>query len=296
MPQRPAWKQTISIPTININFDTLIVIICMDKASDSTLDSPRSPLRTVELLHELGKSQEPVSLANLADRLKIPKTTLFKLLRSLEWGGYVKSSNGMHQIDERAILLGEALINNRSESVRLAPMLEQLCQLANETVILGVLDDQKLNVIYEQVFAPNNPLRFHVKAGISAPVHGSAIGQTLFAFLPKAESDALISKMKFVKLAANTITDSDTFTSKIARVFRQGFSVSIDGMYDGVYTVAAPIFNQAGQIKAGLALSAPTARGQANEETFIRILLTAGESISKRLGYVGDYPPTHLLS
>ena len=62
-------------------------------------------------------------------------------------------------------------------------------------------------------------------------------------------------------------------------------------MYDGVYSIAAPIFNLAGLIKAGLAISAPTARGQANEAAFIKMVLATSEAISRRLGYNGDYPP-----
>ena len=66
--------------------------------ADERDSGPRSPLRTVQVLQELAVSATGVQLAVLADRLQLPKTSLFRLLRSLESGGYVTSLNGVHQV------------------------------------------------------------------------------------------------------------------------------------------------------------------------------------------------------
>jgi len=49
--------------------------------------NPRSPLRTVQVLHALAVAGDGVRLADLATRLALPKTSLFRLLRALEQGG-----------------------------------------------------------------------------------------------------------------------------------------------------------------------------------------------------------------
>ena len=48
--------------------------------------NPRSPLRTVQVLHELANAAQAVPLGVLAARLELPKTSLFRLLRALEVG------------------------------------------------------------------------------------------------------------------------------------------------------------------------------------------------------------------
>ena len=254
--------------------------------------NPRSPVRTVQVLHELAVSGQGVALAALAARLQLPKTSLFRLLRSLEQGGYVTSSNGMHQVGPQAIKLGVALVQNREFPNCARPAMEWLAAECNETVILGSFDDSGMQIVYTEVIEPSNPLRFSIKSGLTKPLYSSAMGQMLLAYLPAEQKSRYLRDVEFVRLASNTITSIAALKRKIKEIRAAGISVSVDGMFDGVYSIAAPVVNAAGQVFAGLSISAPGTRGPQQERKFAGLLTKAGEEISRVLGYTGAYPPS----
>ena len=253
--------------------------------------NPRSPLRTVHVLHELAVSGTGVALATLAARLQLPKTSLFRLLRSLEQGGYVTSSNGVHQVGPEAIKLGVALVRNREFPNCARPALEWLAAQSNETVILGTFDDSLTQVVYVEVIEPTNPLRFSIKSGLTKPLYSSAMGQTLLAYMPAEPRARYLESVEFVRLASSTISSSTALKRKTREIRASGIAVSVDGMFDGVYSIAAPLVNAAGQVHAGVSISAPSTRGAQQEEKFAGLLKQAGDEISRVLGYAGAYPP-----
>src|SRR3546814_18247464 len=63
-----------------------------------TEETTRSPLRTVQILHELALNPAGASLADLSVRLELPKTSLFRLLKTLEAGGYVAAHNAAYTL------------------------------------------------------------------------------------------------------------------------------------------------------------------------------------------------------
>ena len=263
-----------------------------DESSRQDSDSnPRSPVRTVQVLHELAVSGQGVALAALAARLQLPKTSVFRLLRSLEEGGYVTSSKGVHQLGSEAIKLGVALVQNREFPNCARPAMEWLAAECNETVILGTFDDSEMQIVYIQVIEPSNPLRFSIKSGLTKPLYSSAIGQTLLAYMQPERKSQYLQQVAFVRLAANTIASVAALKRKLKEIRAEGLSVSVDGMFDGVYSIAAPVVNGAGKVFAGLSISAPSTRGPRQQKKFAGLLTQASEEISRVLGYTLAYPP-----
>ncbi|MES2480554.1 MAG: IclR family transcriptional regulator C-terminal domain-containing protein, partial [Pseudomonadota bacterium] len=78
---------------------------------------------------------------------------------------------------------------------------------------------------------------------------------------------------------------------RLKQIRATGVAVSVDGMFDGVYSIAMPVFDAAGQVPAGLSISAPSTRGERHEERFAALLTRAGEDVSRVLGFNGTYPP-----
>ncbi len=253
--------------------------------------NPRSPLRTVQVLHELAVAGQGVPLAVLAVRLALPKTSLFRLLRALEQGGYVTSVNGVHQVGPQAIKLGVALVQNREFPNCARPAMETLAGQCNETVILGTFDDSRTQIVYADVIEPSNPLRFSIKSGLTKPLYSSATGQTLLAWMPPEQRARYLQTVKLQRLACGTVRSVAALKRRLKDVRATGVAVSVDGMFDGVYSIAMPVFDAAGQVPAGLSISAPSTRGEKNEERFAALLKKAGEEVSRVLGFTGTYPP-----
>ena len=267
----------------------------MDTGSEPTGEDrdagPRSPLRTVQVLHELAVSATGVQLAVLAERLGLPKTSLFRLLRSLESGGFVTSVNGVHQVGPQTVKLGMAIMQNREFPKSARAAMEWLSEASGETVILGSIDDTGTQVVYTDVIDATNPLRFIIKMGTVRPLYTSASGLTILAYMKPAKLQAYLAEVEFVRYAPGTISSVAALKRKIKEIRSRGTAVSIDGMFEGVFSIAAPVVNGMGQVRAGLSISAPSTRGIRQEEKFSELLLQAVSEVSRLLGYTGAYPP-----
>jgi DNA-binding IclR family transcriptional regulator len=266
------------------------------ESSKTDLDmdiGPRSPLRTVQVLHELAAAGGAVSLASLSNRLQLPKTSLFRLLRSLEHGGYVVSVNGVHQVGPEALKLGAAIVRNREFPNCARPAMEALSSRTGETIILGTMNANNQDVVYTEVIEASHPLRFSIKVGTASPLYSSASGLTLLAFMRKDALHRYLANIEFVKLAQKTISSQHALLGRLKEIRKAGYTISESGMFDGVFSIAAPVVDGSEQVIAGVSISTPTARGLEQKETFIKLVLQAAEDISRILGYAGTYPPQY---
>lgn len=247
---------------------------------------PRSPLRTVEVLRELARSEEDgIPLGVLAARLQHPKTSLFRLLRSLEAGRYVISVNGVHQLGPAALELGFAIANTREFPRCANTTLQALARECEETVILGMLASNKKEISYATVIDGTHPLRFSATVGSNHPLYSSACGLAVLAHVPRADQDDYIRTVKFKRLATKTIMSATELKRRLEEIRSLGIVISADGMVEGVHSFAAPIREADGTVHAALSISAPSAHAVKNFREFEQLARKAADEISAILGY-----------
>jgi len=203
----------------------------------------------------------------------------------------VISVNGVHEVGPETVKLGSAIMRNRESPNTARPAMERLSQASNETIILGSLDETGTQVVYSDVIDATNPLRFIIKTGTVRPLYTSASGLAILAYMQAAELAAYLEEVKFVRYAPGTISSVTALKRRLKEVRTRGTAVSIDGMFEGVFSIAAPVVNAMGRVRSGLSISAPSTRGIRQQEKFAQILTQAGGEVSRLLGYSGIYPP-----
>lgn len=255
-------------------------------------ETTRSPLRSMQILYELACNRAAVSLADLSVRLSLPKSSLFRLLKTLESGAYVVSVPGGYKIGSAALKLGAAIIRNREFPNCAVPVMQSVSDDCGETIILGTLANNRHEVVYAAVIDATSPLRFISEAGSSNPLYGSASGQVLLAYMPDNELNEYLASVTLVKHAPGTIETVDALRAKLADVRTTGVSASQEGLVEGVFSIAAPVMDAAGKVIAGLSISAPSSRALRQKGKLQRLALRGGEEISRILGYSGPYPLT----
>ncbi|MES3000054.1 MAG: IclR family transcriptional regulator [Pseudomonadota bacterium] len=265
-------------------------------ANDNNIDdtrgsAPRSPVRVMQILHALARHPEGVGLALLSQQLQLPKTTLFNLLRSLESGGYVESRDGKHRVGIEAVKLGALLQLNQNFPENLRPVCMKLGAQSDETVMIGTLTDDAMEVYFLMVLEAQNPLRFNVRAGQRWPLYASALGHALLAFMPPERQKEYMQSVSLQRFTATTLTSRKALSAALQKVRATGVATNTNGMIDGVMGVAAPIFNRDGQVIAAVAVTAPTARMQEKIGALEPVTRQAGLEMSQVLGYAGTYPP-----
>src|SRR3546814_14109144 len=93
--------------------------------------------------------------------------------------------------------------------------------------------------------------------------------------------------VKLVKHAPGTVETVAELKRRLDDVRAAGVSFSLEGLVEGVFSVAAPVMDANGCVAAGLSISAPSSRGLQLKNRLKLLALDGGEEISRLLGYAG---------
>ena len=94
------------------------------------LTGPRSILRVVQVFAKLGANPEGQTLAQLCKNLKLPKTTLFTMLKVLESAHSLTNDGGAYRLGPQAVALGASTAESPARNFPDCAngVLQSLCQ------------------------------------------------------------------------------------------------------------------------------------------------------------------------
>ncbi|HEX7753495.1 MAG TPA: IclR family transcriptional regulator [Novosphingobium sp.] len=260
--------------------------------AERTDAGPRAILRVPDVLMAVAGQPEGVSLATLAQELDLPKTSLHRLLRTLEHGGYLLRREGRYLPGAESFRLASRIAQAapRADFPACArPTIEALARETGETVMLGVLSDQGGEIVYVDVVDSDAPLRFTVRTGNRRPLYSVASGKAVLAFLSPEAQAAYLDQAEFVRFTGDT-TGRDEMPGLLAKARREAMVFDQNGIVDGAAGIAAPAFGRSGEVVCAVSVAGPTDRIRANLADLESRVRAAAEQISRLLGFDGAYP------
>lgn len=231
-----------------------------------------------------GARQESLSFQAVSAALPFAKTTVHRILYSLQKLGYVErdDSKALYRLGPRFFELTEPAVHfRRLQSVAASVMTELLVRFS-ENVNLGVIDNGQ--VAYINVLQSPSALRVAAHPGQRNPVHSTALGKVIAAFLPEEEVAAIIERCPPIKMTPKTITQRAHFLQHLASVRERGVAFDLGENVEGVICIGAPIFDQHGRVVAGISMSGPASRMEAKLPRLQEEAKEAGLKISRMLG------------
>lgn len=262
------------------------------KASEGDA-GPRAILRVPETLMALAAAPDGTSLAELAPRLNVPKTSLHRLLRTLERGGYVCSQAGVYRLGPTAFQLAGLIVRSTPASTfpaRARPTLEWLARETSETVMLGVLSGEEPDILYVDVIDSDAAIRFTLSVGDRRPLYCAASGKAVLAFLPPESRTDYLARAGFTPFTSRTSRRED-MPALLDDIARSAVAFDDGGKVMGASGLASPIFDARGMPIASVSVAGPSERIAARRVELETLVASAGERISRLTGYCEDYPP-----
>jgi IclR family transcriptional regulator, KDG regulon repressor len=232
-----------------------------------------------------GARQEALSFQAVAASVPFAKTTVHRILYSLQKLGYLErdSTQARYLLGPKFFELTEPAVHfRRLQSVATAVMTELLVRFS-ESVNLGVLDGGQ--VAYLSVLQSPSALRVSAYPGQRNPVHSTALGKAIAAFLAEEEAAAIIDEYPLIKMTPKTITQRAHFSEHLAAVRERGVAFDLAENVEGVICIAAPIFDQRGRVVASISVSGPATRMEAKLGRLEEEVREAGLKISRMLGF-----------
>lgn len=216
--------------------------------------------RSLRLLGLLARAGRPLSLAELALGLALPKATAHRLCAQLIEIGHLA-----RDVDERCFTVGPALRTLAFDTLNhgvvrgqrhevLAALVAQVGETCNFTTLDGT------EVLYLDRVEAQWPLRLTLDVGSHVPLHCTASGKLFLSQMPTAARDALIAGMALPAKTRNTLTSADALRAECERIARQDHACDREEFIAGLIAVAVPVRDAQGRTRAAIAVHAPTAR------------------------------------
>ncbi len=225
---------------------------------DSAVSSSAS--RSLAVLALVARAGSPVSLAELAERLGLPKASAHRICEQLVAGGHLA-----RDFAERSFTAGPALqrlaydtLNHGTARGLRHQVLAELVATIGETCNFTTLDG--VGVLYlDRVEAPW-PLRLTLDVGSHVPLHCTASGKLFLASQRQPERDALIARLSLPRMTANTLTTAKALRAECDAIALAGHACDREEFVAGLIAVAVPVRDPGGAVRAAIAVHAPVAR------------------------------------
>lgn len=245
----------------------------------------KTVIKTLGLL-QLFMTYERLTLQEMVKLTKLPKTTVFRMIQSLEISGFLKKDEEAYELGLSLLQLG-CLVAERLDVRKVAlPIMKKLKEETNEAVNLVVKDGDE--AIYVEKVETSEPIRVYTRVGRRAPLYAGACPRVLLAFMPSEEQKKYIDRVKLIPIASKTIVEREQLKTVINEAKEKGYTVSYSELADYSSAVAVPIFNHEGKVVAGLSVVGPENRFQPSYiKQLVPKLRYAAEQISKALGFIG---------
>lgn len=239
----------------------------------------------MRVLRLFGPDQPDLGVVEAATLLEKPKSTTSRWLRSMEEAGFLErdAESGRFRLSLVLAALGEVARESTSLQRLGRPILEALAAETGETVNLVVLDGNA-GVNVELVRSPH-PIQHVGVLGRRLPLHATAAGKVLMAWLPAEQRESLLAG-ELRAWASRTVTDREALEEELVRVRERGFATAWKELEEDLAAASAPVRDHRGMVVAALTTSGPITRmiPESLGELAVRVLGSA-DHLSAAMGY-----------
>jgi DNA-binding IclR family transcriptional regulator len=212
--------------------------------------------RAFAILDEVAR--QPAGVTAIAERVRLPKSTVARLLATLEDVDAVERFDGAQwRIGPWVASLTAAVSPERSLIATARPFLVDLVAELGEDAGLGLPDGNE--ILYVDQVESDNAVQVRDWTGTRAPMHAVPSGLVLLAEWPDDALDAYLAG-ELVALTRRTVTDPARLRSRLAEIRDAGCAWGLEEFAEGIDSVAAPIRDARGKAVAAIHVHGPSYR------------------------------------
>lgn len=238
----------------------------------------RAVARTLAIFECFSNERPSLTLQEIANRIRLAKSTTFRLVQSLDEAGYlVRLDNQEYCLSFRFTRLA-GLVRSTLDIRQLArTVLAELARRSRETVTLNMVSDRH-RVCIDVIDTPS-PLMSVTKPGERVRLIDGATAKTLMAFLPKKELQKAVAYA--IKVTGKKRAD---FVRELARIREEGYAVTHGERVLGLTAVTSAVADREGEVRYCVTVTGPTVRLQPRVPELVKLVTAAAADISRRLG------------
>jgi len=216
--------------------------------------------KACDVLDVVAAAPDGLGQAELTARLGLPRTTTYRILATLVARGLLRQdpSRRVYAIGFRLLEMAQGAWSSPDLPAAAAPELRALRDATGETAYVAVLEGGEAVALGK--FEGAHEVRSAARLGQRKPLHCTSQGKAILAFLPAAESDALLRRMNFVPLTIRSLRSRAELEASLVAVRARGYAIDDEEIADGVRCVGAPILSATGAVLGALSIAGPAWR------------------------------------
>ena len=234
--------------------------------------------RGLDVLACFDADRPVMSLSDVAAAAGLARPTARRLLLTLEELGFVRSADGAFQLTPKVLTLGMAYVGALGLWDIARPHLEALVARTGESSSMAQLDGS--DIVYVARVAVPKLITLRVEIGTRFPAVQTSQGKVLLAALSPGELEATLAEPSRAGLPAYIGRSADQLRTELTEVRARGWSLADEELAPGVRSVAVPVRDGAGAVRAAMNVTvhaAETSTERLLGEHLPRLLRTAGD-------------------
>jgi DNA-binding IclR family transcriptional regulator len=240
--------------------------------------------RGLRMLGEFNRDTPVIGAPEFARRLGLPRSTVFRLLSTLERLGFVERSGNDYRLGVAVLRLGFEYIASLELTELGQPVLQRLCDEIRYPVNIVVRDGR--SIVYVAKVTPPTPFASSVRVGTRLPAHATVLGRILLEDLTLPDLRALYPEDHLEEFSGRTPkTVLELFN--MVQVDRDRGHVLGEGFFEAsISTIAAPVRDDTGGVVAALGATIPAAHIEPERiDGLVQRVRAAADELSGLLNY-----------
>jgi IclR family transcriptional regulator, KDG regulon repressor len=241
--------------------------------------------RGLTLLQLFSNSPQGLTAKRVAERSRLPVSTVHRFLTNLETAGFLNCGNdGVYHLGIACFAIGQAALGQLDIRRVSLPYLQELNRQTRETIHLTVRHG--LSAVYVEKLDSMEQLRIYSRIGAAVPLYCTAVGKVMIAHMPAEERQAILSQVVFRRFTPNTVGNLQELDAQLNRIRKQGYACDLEEHELHIRCIAAPIWDHMGSVHAALSITVPTVRmNMTRIRQLAPLIQAAGLHISRELGF-----------
>lgn len=248
--------------------------------------------RVLDIMDFIAAARAECGLAEITQALRLPKSTVHRLLMVMERHRLVERNPGSerYRLGLKLFELQSLAISKIDIAQLGRPYLEQLVEETGETAHLGILREGEVislcNVQSPHTLRPST-------VGRRIPAYCTSLGKVMLAGLSEREFESYLASHRFAARTPNTICNSAKLKAEVRKIRVRGYAVDNEEFEKGLKCIGAPVRDHTGKVIGALSVAGPITRvGRSRAKTIRNAVVAAASGLSRALGYCGGEPST----
>lgn len=241
--------------------------------------------RAVDVLECVSRNNG-MTLSEIAEHLDQSPATIYRILSTLSARQVLEMDPESQEwfVGPASFRIGSAFLKRTGLVERARPIMRELMVQTGETANLGIEHHGEV-MFLSQVETPEN-IRAFFPPGARSPMYASGIGKALLAHGQADRISDYVENVELLRFTANTICGKQELRVEMERIKAVGYAFDDEEKSEGMRCVAAPVFNNFGEVIAGLSISGPSTRLSVDKiEDVGKIVVSKAVDLSRSIGF-----------